>query len=88
MSAVPAIVEALAPLIMALVNARATGPWYSSKAVWAAFISLLVPILGVFGLAFPAEMQTQALIVIMAAIPLVTAVIGLVGHFRAKKPLV
>jgi choline-glycine betaine transporter len=86
-SAVPAIVAALTPLIDAIVHSTNTEPFYRSRVFWGSLISLLAVVLGAFGIVFPAELQGTVLTIVMAALPLVGGILALYGRFKAKKPL-
>lgn len=87
LSAVPAIVNALGPIIDQIVHSTNSEPFYQSRVFWGAILGLLATILGIFGVSFPSELQGTVLTIIMAALPLVGGILALYGRFKARKPL-
>lgn len=86
-SAVPIIVDTvLEKIIPVILHSTSQEPWYQSRVFWSAVLGVLAGILGLFGIAFPAEVQGLYLNVVMAAVPLVAAGFALWGRY-AKKPL-
>lgn len=86
-SAVPAIVNAVLDNIIPIIrHSTSTEPWWRSRVFWSAIMGVLAGVLGIFGVAFPAEMQASYLNIIMALVPLVAAGLALWGRY-AKKPL-
>jgi hypothetical protein len=81
---VPKVTEEVAQVI---VNQTNQEPWYQSRVTWGAILAALAGILGIFGYALPEEMQGRIVDVIVAAGPLVSALIVLYGRWVAKKPL-
>ncbi|HEV7255740.1 MAG TPA: hypothetical protein VGN97_21900 [Mesorhizobium sp.] len=74
----------VAPII---VNQTNNERWWESRVTWGAILAALAGILGLFGWAMPEEMQGRIVDVIVAAGPLVSALIVLYGRWVAKKPL-
>lgn len=85
--AIPAIVAAISQLVPEIVNATNKEPFYQSRVFWGSALSVLAGVLALFGVAFPAEMQTQVIGIIMAALPLLGGLYALYGRFKAKKPI-
>lgn len=86
-SAVPAIVNALGPIIDQIVHSTNSEPFYQSRVFWGAILGLLATVLGVFGVAFPSELQGTVLTIIMSALPLVGGLFALYGRFMSRKPI-
>lgn len=87
LSAVPAIVNALGPVIDAVMHSTNTEPFYQSRVFWGSVIALVAAVLGAFGIAFPSDMQGQVLTGVMAGFALVGPLVALYGRFKAKKPI-
>lgn len=87
LSAVPAIINALGPVIDQIVHSTNQEPFYQSRVFWGSILSLFAVVLGIFGIAFPADLQGTVLTAIMAALPLAGALFALYGRFKATKPL-
>lgn len=87
LSAVPAIVNALGPVIDAIMHSTNTEPFYKSRVFWGSVIALVAAALGAFGIAFPSDMQGQILTAVMAGLSLIGPIIALYGRFKAKKPI-
>lgn len=62
-------------------------PFYLSRQWWVTVLSLLSAMLGLAGYAFPAEMQQQALAIIMAAVGLISTVTLFYNRYFARKPI-
>lgn len=78
------VIKEVVPVVVNQANAE---PWYQSRVTWGAILAALTGILGVFGYAFPAEMQGKVIDALVAAGPIVSALIVLYGRWIAKKPL-
>lgn len=78
------VAKEVAPVI---VNQTNQEPWYQSRVTWGAIIAALAGILGLFGYTLPEEMQGKILDAIVAAGPLIAAVVVWYGRWMAKKPL-
>lgn len=87
LSAVPAIVKALGPVIDAVMHSTNNEPFYQSRVFWGSIIALVAAVLGAFGVAFPSDLQGQVLTAVMAALALVGPLVALYGRFKAKKPI-
>jgi len=85
--AVPAIVNALGPLIDAIVHSTNNEPWYQSRVVWGSGVAIVGIGLNYFHVDFPASMQGQVTDAIMAAIPIAGSLYALYGRLSATKPL-
>lgn len=86
-SAVPEVVDSVLTKILPIVlHSTNQEPWYQSRVFWSAILGLIAAILGLFGIAFPAEVQAQYLNIVMAFIPLAAALLAFWGRY-AKTPL-
>lgn len=88
LSAVPAIIAALTPVIDNILHSTNNEPWYQSRITWGSILTLVAVILGAFRIAFPAELQNAILDAILTiGIPTVGALIALIGRWKSKKPI-
>lgn len=82
----PLVATVLDKILPMIRHSTSTEPWYQSRVFWSAVLSVIAGILGIFGVAFPAEVQATYINVVMALVPLVAAGFALWGRY-AKKPL-
>jgi uncharacterized membrane protein len=88
LTAIPAIMNELIPVIEAIVNSTNAEPWYLSKTVWAGVLSLLATLLALVGIAFPAELQGTVLTVILAVMAAVPSALAFYARYKQKKAAV
>lgn len=80
----PAIIKEMSSVITNQTNQE---PWYQSRVTWGAILTAAAGLAGVFGYAFPAEVQGKVIDAIIAAGPLIGAAVVLYGRYIGKKPL-
>ncbi len=85
--AVPVIMTELQPILQTILNSTNAEPWYQSRVFWGSIVALLATVLGIFGIAFPSELQGTVLTIIMGSLPLVGGLYALYGRFKTNKPL-
>lgn len=83
----PVVDEIMGKILPTILHATNNEPWYRSRVFWSSMLSIVATLVGVFGISFPAEVQTQVLVAIMAAIPAVSAAIALWSRYVSTKPL-
>jgi len=79
-----AVVDEIGPVVAHVTN---TEPWYQSRVTLGAILTAVAGVVGIFGYAFPAEVQGKVIEATIALAPLVGAAITLYGRWVAKKPL-
>ncbi|CCE94658.1 hypothetical transmembrane protein [Sinorhizobium fredii HH103] len=92
---VPAESAAAAPIINAVVtriapeiiNATNSEPWYRSRVTLGAILAAAAGVLGMFGYAFPADVQGKVIELIIALGPVIGGAIALYGRWAARKPI-
>jgi hypothetical protein len=62
-------------------------PWYRSRVTLGALLAAAAGLAGALGYAFPEEMQGKVLDIVIAAGPIIGAMIALYGRWVATKPL-
>jgi hypothetical protein len=93
--AVPADAAAAAPIINAVTNriapeiiaATNNEPWYRSRVTLGAILAAAAGVLGLFGYAFPADVQGKVIELIIALGPVIGGAIALYGRWAARKPI-
>ncbi len=83
-AAVPAIVQAVGPLIEHANNAE---PWYQSRVTWGAIVSIAIPILGAFGVSADLLDADQLTAILTAAGAAVGGILTLWGRWKSKRPI-
>ncbi len=84
-SAVPDVVNSvLTKILPSILHSTSQEPWYQSRVFWSAVLGVIGGVLGIFGVAFPAEIQASYLNIVMALVPLVAAVFALWGRYSSK----
>lgn len=81
---VEAVQEKVAPIVAHATNNE---PWWQSRVTLGAILTAVAGVVGIFGYAFPAEVQGKVIDAVIALAPLVGAAITLYGRWVAKKPL-
>lgn len=84
LSAVPAIIDALTPVVDAILHSTNNEPWWQSRIIWGQIITAAGLAAAGFGVTLNAS--TQELLVSLA-VPLAGIAVTLYGRLRAKKPL-
>lgn len=92
---VPADPAAAAPIINAvtakiapeIINATNNEPWYASRVTLGAILAAAAGVLGLFGYAFPAEVQGKVIELIIALGPVIGGALALYGRWAARKPI-
>ena len=84
MSAVPAIIDALTPVIDAILHSTNNEPWYQSRIIWGQIITAAGLAAAGFGVTVNAT--TQELLVSLA-VPIAGIAVTLYGRLKAKKPI-
>ncbi|WP_037437178.1 hypothetical protein [Sinorhizobium fredii] len=93
--AVPAQPGAVSPIVDAvtskilpeIINATNNEPWYASRVTLGAILAASAGVLGLFGYAFPAEVQGKVLDLIIALGPVIGGALALYGRWAARKPI-
>jgi len=78
------VVDAVQPTVDHLTNNE---PWYQSRVTLGALLAGAAGVAGVFGYALPEEMQGKVVDAVIAAGPIIGALLTLYGRYFAKKPL-
>jgi hypothetical protein len=86
-SALPALITALGPIIDEVVHSTNAEPFYQSRVFWGSLVAIGSIGLSYFKIDFPTAMQGQITDAIMTAIPIAGSLYALYGRFRATKPL-
>ena len=84
LSAVPAIIDALTPVVDAILHSTNNEPWYKSRVVWGQIITVIGLVASAAGLNMGATTQE---ILISLGVTLSGPAIALWGRYMAKKPL-
>jgi hypothetical protein len=82
--AVPAIVEAVTPLVEHSNNAE---PWYQSRVTIGAMVSIAIPVLGALGVSADVLDADQLTAILTAAGALAGGALTLYGRWKAKQPI-
>jgi uncharacterized membrane protein YoaK (UPF0700 family) len=85
LSSIPVIVNALIPIIDAIVTSTALKPWYLSKTVWAGVLSLLATFLAFVGVTFSPELQGSVLTAVLGVMAAVPAGLAFYTHWKQAK---
>lgn len=86
-SAIPAIIEALGPVVDAIVHSTNNEPFYKSRVFWGSTVAIIGYGLAPFHVDLPAARQGEITNDIMLAVPIGASLYALYGRFRAKKPI-
>lgn len=86
-SAIPALITALGPIIDEIVHSTNSEPFYQSRVFWGSVVAIGSIGLSYFKVDFPVAVQGQVTDAIMTAIPIAGSLYALYGRFRATKPL-
>lgn len=78
---------AVEKLVAVVEHATNNEPWYQSRVTLGALLAAIAGVLGIFGWAFPAEMQGKVIDLIIALAPLIGGALALYGRWAAKKPI-
>lgn len=81
---IDAVTNKIAPEIIAATNNE---PWYQSRVTLGAILAAAAGVLGIFGYAFPAEVQGKVIDLIIALGPVIGGGIALYGRWVAKRPI-
>jgi len=84
-SSIPVIVNALIPVIDAIVNSTALKPWYLSKTVWAAVLSLMAALLALVGVTFSPDLQGTVLTAVLGVMAAVPSALAFYAHWKQAK---
>ncbi|MDX0572192.1 hypothetical protein GOD68_18360 [Sinorhizobium medicae] len=79
-----AVTAKIAPEIIAATNNE---PWWQSRVTLGAILAAAAGVLGIFGYAFPAEVQGKVIELIIALGPVIGGAIALYGRWAARKPI-
>ena len=74
-------------VIPTVLNATNNEPWYQSRVTLGALLAAVAGVLGIFGFAFPDEMQGKVLDLVIALGPILGAGLALYGRWAAKKAI-
>ncbi|AWM23459.1 hypothetical protein [Sinorhizobium fredii] len=93
--AVPAQPGAVSPIVDAvtskilpeIISATNNEPWYRSRVTLGAILAAAAGVLGMFGYAFPADVQGKVIDLIIALGPVIGGAIALYGRWAARKPI-
>jgi hypothetical protein len=78
------VLTEVAPIVAHATNSE---PWYQSRVTLGALLAAIAGILGLFGYAFPEEVQGKVIDLVLASTPLIGAALTLYGRWFAKRPL-
>ncbi|UHS60628.1 hypothetical protein HRR99_03380 [Agrobacterium vaccinii] len=81
---IDAVERSTAPVVAHITN---TEPWYQSRVTLGAILAAAAGLLGVFGYAFPEDVQGKVVDLIVALAPVIGGILALHGRWVAKKPL-
>lgn len=81
---IDAVTAKIAPEIIAATNNE---PWYQSRVTLGAILAAAAGVVGIFGYAFPAEVQGKVIDLIIALGPVIGGGIALYGRWAARKPI-
>lgn len=81
---VEAVESKVAPIVAHVTNSE---PWYQSRVTLGAILAAAAGVLGLFGYAFPSEVQGKVIDLIIALAPIIGGGFALYGRWAAKKPL-
>lgn len=90
---VPAQPNAVRPIVNAVLespevqHATNVEPWYQSRVTLGAILAAAAGVLGVFGYAFPSEVQGKVIELIIALGPVIGGALALYGRWVAKRPI-
>jgi hypothetical protein len=84
LSAVPAIIDALTPVIDSILHSTNNEPWYKSRVTWGSIVTVIGLVLNAAGVTMGASTQE---ILISLGVTLSGPAISLWGRYMAKKPL-
>lgn len=83
--ALPAIMNALIPVIEEIVNSTALKPWYQSKTAWSGIVAIIVGLLGLLGYAVPPSYQAVVLTMALPASSAVAAGLAFYSRYKQNK---
>lgn len=87
-SAAPAIVEAVTKQIAPeIISATNNEPWFRSRVTWGAIASIVLPILGAFGVTADIIDADQFAAIGLAAGTVAGGLLTLYGRWKARKPI-
>ncbi|MDW9447219.1 hypothetical protein GOA58_05895 [Sinorhizobium meliloti] len=81
---IDAVTNRIAPEIIAATNNE---PWWQSRVTLGAILAAAAGVLGIFGYAFPAEVQGKVIELIIALGPVIGGAIALYGRWAARRPI-
>lgn len=78
------VLTEVAPIVAHVTNSE---PWYQSRVTLGAILAASAGVLGVFGYAFPSELQGKVIDLVVALAPVIGGGLALYGRWVAKKPI-
>lgn len=78
------VLTQIGPVVSHLSNSE---PWYQSRVTLGSLLAAIAGVVGLFGYAFPEELQGKVIDTIITLGPIIGAGIALYGRWAAKKPL-
>jgi hypothetical protein len=79
--------KVLSEVVPVVAHATNQEPWYQSRVTLGAILAAAAGVLGVFGYAFPSEVQGKVIDLVIALGPVIGGALALYGRWLAKKPL-
>ncbi|MDW9726292.1 hypothetical protein GOB91_29020 [Sinorhizobium meliloti] len=70
-----------------IMHATNNEPWWQSRVTLGAILAAAAGVLGLFGFAFPAEVQGKVIELIIALGPVIGGAIALYGRWVSRKPI-
>lgn len=78
------VLTEVAPIVAHATNSE---PWYKSRVTLGAILAAAAGVLGVFGYAFPSEVQGKIIDLVISLGPVIGGALTLYGRWVAKKPI-
>lgn len=85
--AVQPILDALGPIVDAILHSTNNEPFYRSRVFWGSAVAIISTALTPFHVDLPVALQGEITNDIMLAVPIAASLYALYGRFRAKKPI-